>query len=63
MVDNVVDAEGKKSTKPGKLWLSDGTTDAYTGVCLFFLRCNVTRAVTVINIHQVSVLSCYVVAK
>jgi len=58
----VVDAEGKKTTKPGKLWLSDGTTDAYTGICLFFLRCNVSRAVTLANIHQVKLSPyCFVV--
>ena len=52
----------KTVTSGGKLWLSDGTTDTYTGVCLFFLRSNLQRAVTTANIHQVYYfVSCIVI--
>ena len=35
-----------------KLWITDGTTDQYTGSCLFFVRLNPNKAVTMMNIHQ-----------
>ena len=36
-----------------KLWITDGTVDIFTGTCLFFLRFNVQKAITMANIHQV----------
>lgn len=38
------------------LWITDGTTDEYTGRCLFFLRFNASKAITMLNIHQVCML-------
>lgn len=38
-----------------RLWITDGTTDEYTGTCLFFLRMNTTKPITMMNIHQVHV--------
>ena len=35
-----------------KLWITDGTTDQYTGSCLFFVRLNPNKAITMMNIHQ-----------
>ncbi len=36
-----------------RLWITDGTEDAYTGTCLFFLRINIQKAITMLNIHLV----------
>ncbi len=36
-----------------RLWITDGTEDAYTGTCLFFLRINTQKAITMLNVHQV----------
>lgn len=37
------------------MWITDGTQDEFTGTCLFFLRFNVQKPVTMANIHLVSV--------
>ena len=37
-----------------RLWITDGTQDEFTGTCLFFLRFNVQKPVTMANIHLVS---------
>ena len=36
-----------------RLWITDGTEDPFTGTCLFFIKLNVQRAITALNIHQV----------
>ena len=36
-----------------RLWITDGTKDEYTGHCIFFLRFNLAKSITSINIHQV----------
>ena len=37
-----------------RLWVTDGTEDPFTGTCLFFVKQNAQRAITALNIHQVS---------
>ena len=37
-----------------KLWITDGTVDAFTGTSLFFIRFNVQKPITTVNIHSVS---------
>ena len=37
-----------------RLWVTDGTEDPFTGTCLFFIKQNAQRAITALNIHQVS---------
>ena len=39
--------------KRQRLWVTDGTQEAYTGVCLFFVRFNTSKLITMANIHQV----------
>lgn len=41
-----------------RLWITDGTIDPYTGTCLFFLRMNNSKPITMLNIHQVIALIC-----
>lgn len=36
-----------------RLWVTDGTKEAYTGTCLFFIRLNTNKPITMANIHQV----------
>lgn len=43
------DATAKSSLH--KLWVSDGL-EPYTGLCLFFVRVNMQKAITMANIHQ-----------
>lgn len=43
------DATSKSSLH--KVWVSDGL-EPYTGLCLFFVRVNVQKAITMANIHQ-----------
>ena len=38
-----------------RLWITDGTQDEFTGTCLFFLRFNVQKPITMANIHLVSI--------
>ena len=35
-----------------RLWITDGSTDQFTGSCLFFIRPNPSKAITMVNIHQ-----------
>lgn len=50
------DANGRR------LFITDGTIDQFPGTCIFFLRLNVKRAITILNIHQVNPQAndCYV---
>ena len=41
-----------KPMKP-KLFLTDGTEDPIHGICVFFIRCNVNKAITNVNINNV----------
>ena len=41
--------------KEKRLWITDGTRDAYPGCCLFFVRLNPNKAITNLNIHQVKI--------
>jgi dynein heavy chain len=54
-VEDKDDAEkGGSSKKPmsqPKLWITDGS-DPFTGMCLFFVRSNLQKAITNLNIHQ-----------
>lgn len=43
------DATSKSSLH--QIWVSDGL-EPYTGLCLFFVRVNVQKAITMANIHQ-----------
>jgi len=53
--------EGKSEKSKGlaynangrRLWITDGTQDEFTGTCLFFLRFNIQKPITMVNIHQV----------
>lgn len=36
-----------------RLFITDGKYDEYTGTCLFFVRINPSKPITVMNIHQV----------
>ena len=35
-----------------RLWITEAKNDQYTGCCLFFLRLNLHKAITMLNIHQ-----------
>jgi dynein heavy chain len=35
-----------------RLWVTDGTKDPYSGCCMFFIRPNSSKAITMLNIHQ-----------
>ena len=35
-----------------RLWITEAKADQYTGCCLFFIRLNVHKAITMMNIHQ-----------
>jgi hypothetical protein len=41
-----------KPTRP-KLFLTDGTEDPIHGICVFFIRTNVNKAITNVNINNV----------
>ena len=41
----------KKPMSQPKLWITDGS-DPFTGMCLFFVRSNLQKAITNLNIHQ-----------
>ena len=44
-----------KPTKP-KLFLTDGTDHAIHGVCVYFIRANISKTITHVNINNVSVI-------
>ena len=44
------------SGKEKKLWITDGTKEAYSGSCMFFVRPNTNKPITMLNIHQVSII-------
>jgi dynein heavy chain len=36
-----------------RLWITNGRDDEYTGTCLFFLRTNTQKPISLLNIHMV----------
>lgn len=44
-----------KSRKP-KVFVTEGNDVALTGICVFFIRTNPSKAITAENIHRVSTL-------
>lgn len=45
-----------KPSKP-KLFLTDGTEDPLHGICVFFIRCNMNKTITIANIYNVCLIS------
>lgn len=39
------------------LWIADSGKEEYTGTCLFFLRTNTSKPITMMNIHQVTTIA------
>ena len=46
-------SSASRQSQGERLWVTDGTKEAYTGTCLFFIRLNTNKPITMANIHQV----------
>ncbi|KAL8182705.1 UNVERIFIED_CONTAM: Dynein heavy chain 5, axonemal [Gekko kuhli] len=44
--------------KKAKVFITEGKDVALTGICVFFIRCNPSKAITPENVHQVNLKKC-----